>query len=118
MTRSVLLSLQLYVTAAFPWQTDPADAKPADVFSATLLRGSQAAQAARSQKVDTKSELPSGHLFHAKECRDCYYKGMQCGCEPAMEYLACLTEHCYTSDQPKFTEMCSVVQEHCDAELE
>lgn len=125
MSGSVLFILQLCVVAVGAQQTGksshvalatflrqpdvvataPAGADPAAV--STLLRGSQALAAESSVKS----------AKHAKECERCFYENAQCGCEPAMEYLACVAKHCYPSGQTKFAKMCSVVQSQCSAEL-
>jgi len=109
MSRFVLLFLQLCISTAFPWQSGG----PSDAVSATVLRGSQAAS--NEASASSKAELKPG--LYAVGCQKCFYHGAQCGCQPAMDYLACLTAHCYPSNQTEFATMCSALQSHCQSEL-
>jgi len=59
-----------------------------------------------------------GHLYYAQSCGDCVYRGEQCGCEPAVEYFACLTKHCYPSNNTFFAEKCSTLSNKCSKELD
>lgn len=59
-----------------------------------------------------------GHFYYSDECEDCFYKAPQCGCKPAVEYFACLTAHCHSSNGTRFNEKCSALSNQCGSELD
>jgi len=63
-------------------------------------------------------ELTDEHLYFAKECKDCVYKGDQCGCQPTVEYFACVTKHCHPAKDPAFADKCSARKNACGSELD
>lgn len=67
--------------------------------------------------VKTDERGPRGHFYYATKCEDCFYKGDGCGCEPAVEYFACLTKHCHGSDSPFFADKCTSLGNNCSADL-
>lgn len=66
----------------------------------------------------TEAPKPRGHFYYSDSCGDCFYKGVQCGCGPAMEYLACVTTHCTSSKEPAFADACVKLQGQCTGELD
>jgi len=101
-------------------------AKPSGTIAAHL-RGVSAP--ADKKEVDKKEEKPllkpsktdergpRGHFYYASGCEDCFYKGEQCGCQPAMEYFACLTKHCYKSNNSVFAEQCTAIGDKCATDI-
>lgn len=86
------------------------------------LRGAPEAEKKADKKETTKSMLnplkvdergPRGHFYYAQTCDDCFYKAPQCGCEPAVEYFACLTKHCHDSKTVSFAEKCTTLSNKC-----
>jgi len=63
-------------------------------------------------------ELTDEHLYFAKECKDCIYKSDQCGCQPTVEYFACVTKHCEPAKTPAFADKCSARKNKCGSELD
>jgi len=63
--------------------------------------------------TETDERGPRGHFYYAKTCSDCFYKGEQCGCDPAMEYFACVTKHCHAADSTLFAEKCTTLGNKC-----
>lgn len=67
-------------------------------------------------------DLPRGHFYYAQSCGDCFYKGEYCGCEPATEYLACVTKHCSKASAAKtsslYEKKCHEVRNQCTGELD
>lgn len=66
--------------------------------------------------VDERGER--GHFYYSDACEDCFYKAPQCGCKPAVEYFACLTAHCHSSNGTRFNEKCSALSNQCGSELD
>lgn len=66
--------------------------------------------------VDDRGER--GHFYYSDACEDCFYKGDECGCEPATEYFACLTKHCFSSNRSRFAEKCTSLGSKCFTELD
>lgn len=62
--------------------------------------------------------LPRGHFYYAKQCSDCYYRHNQCGCEPALELMACLTKFCYEPNTAAFAETCANLSNKCYDQME
>jgi len=62
-------------------------------------------------KIDERG--PRGHFYYAQTCADCFYKGDECGCQPAVEYFACLTKHCHDSKTDFFAERCTSLGDKC-----
>lgn len=61
---------------------------------------------------------PEGHFYNADGCEDCVYKGEKCGCQPAVEYFACLTKHCHPANHTSFAEKCMVIGNKCESDLD
>lgn len=59
-----------------------------------------------------------GHFYYSNTCSDCVYKGSGCGCEPAVEYLACVTKHCSKANTTMFAEKCVAMGDKCNSELD
>lgn len=86
------------------------------------LRGSELASAPAAASsgspafVDERGER--GHFYYADSCDDCVYKQPLCGCRPAVEYLACLTKHCHSSNHSKFAKKCEAFESQCSSEID
>jgi len=63
--------------------------------------------------LKTDERGPRGHFYYAKTCDDCFYKAPECGCQPAVEYFACLTKHCHDSKTDFFAEKCTTLSNKC-----
>lgn len=72
--------------------------------------------AAKKPFVDERGER--GHFYYADKCEDCFYKGAQCGCQPAMEYMACLTKHCTGANETAFAEKCTALGSKCAQDID
>lgn len=59
-----------------------------------------------------------GHFYFATKCEDCIYKGEQCGCEPAMEYFACLTKFCHAANHTSFADKCTSLSNKCYTDID
>jgi len=59
-----------------------------------------------------------GHFYYSDACEDCFYKATQCGCQPAVEYFACLTKHCHSSNGTRFNKKCTDLGNQCSSELD
>jgi len=117
MSAITVLAVQILAVAALPVQVPP----PGVLAPPTNLRGVSApapapAPAASNQTVDERG--PRGHFYYADKCEDCFYKGAQCGCQATVEYFACLTKHCHSSDGSKFAAKCAEVSTSCSTELD
>jgi hypothetical protein len=62
--------------------------------------------------------FPTGHFYNADSCDDCVYKAADCGCEPSMEYFACLTKHCSASNSTAFGDKCAQHSSDCSGQLD
>merc|ERR1740117_235855 len=64
-----------------------------------------------------------GHFYYAENCNDCFYKqnAGQCGCQPAVEYFACLNKHCHDTNinakAHKQHSACLHLSDQCSSEL-
>merc|ERR1719183_3052918 len=88
----------------------------ASAVSIVHLRGvAGPAPAAPAAPADDRGER--GHFYYSDGCEDCFYKGAQCGCQPALEYFACLTKHCHTANRTKFAEKCTALGSKCFNDL-
>jgi len=112
-----LVAIQFACAAA--WSTLR---KPPGLVAAQLRGMGKPAAAASSSKEATKKVVDDrgehGHFYYAEKCEDCVYKNAQCGCEPAMEYMACLTKHCYASNHTDFADKCTALSSQCYQEIE
>lgn len=118
----MFLATQLVIVAAVPVKPFPPN------VIAAQLRGPPVSPlgAAPSPSVPSAPSAPAfvdergerGHFLYADACEDCFYKGAQCGCSPAMEYFACLTKHCHSANGTKFKEKCGNLKNRCKADLE
>lgn len=103
-------------------------AAPNGVISAVSLRGNSPAPAPVSPAAPAAGEYkqnmtedgrgPRGHFYYAESCEDCFYKSAFCGCKPAMEYFACLTNHCHAADASKFADKCAALESSCFADVD
>lgn len=84
---------------------------------AAYLRGTSNSTASKESSSDD-DRGPHGHFYYAEKCEDCVYKETQCGCQPAMEYLACVTKHCHASNSSEFGKKCQKFGSTCSAELD
>jgi hypothetical protein len=110
--RAVLLLALLASAAAVPI----VPGESSGVISAHLRGVSAGAPKTLNAKTDDRA--PRGHFYYAAKCEDCFYKGAGCGCKPAVEYFACLTKHCHSSDSAFFGEKCSALGNNCSADLD
>jgi len=81
-----------------------------------------ASPAAADSKATNKSVVDDrgarGHFYYSDSCNDCFYKGAQCGCQPALEYFACLTKHCHKADRNAFADKCTALGSKCFEDLD
>merc|ERR1719393_66503 len=70
----------------------------------------------KSTETDDRGER--GHFYYSDGCEDCVYKAEQCGCQPAVEYLACVTKHCHKAEDAQFQEKCSALATKCGGDLD
>jgi len=110
--RAVLLVALLAGAAAVPI----VPGESAGVISAHL-RGVSAGEP-KTLNVETDDRGPRGHFYYAAKCEDCFYKGAECGCKPAVEYFACLTKLCHSSDSAFFGDKCSALGNNCSADID
>lgn len=110
MSRFAVTATQLAAVAAVPVSVPPPVVLSAAPTSS--LRGGPAPAPYEDERG------PRGHFYYSDGCEDCVYKANQCGCEPAMEYLACATKHCSSSTDSEFAAKCAAVATNCSAELE
>jgi hypothetical protein len=96
----------------------PSDAVAAAPAVAKKVKASAPKETAPVKGDSSKSILPKGHFYNAKGCSDCTYKASQCGCGPAMEYLACVTKHCHKATDSGFMDKCVAIENKCFDELD
>lgn len=89
-------------------------ATPAGVVSAHL-RGTSELDSFGNQSAGPGQR---GHFYYADGCEDCVFKGDQCGCQPVVEYFACLTKHCHKASDAAFSDKCSVLSNKCATALD
>jgi len=87
---------------------------PPGVLSAHL-RGTGEIDQWGTQHAGDYSE--KGHFYNADGCEDCVYKAAQCGCQPAVEYFACLTMHCHSSKEAAFMDKCTTLANNCSSDI-
>jgi len=66
--------------------------------------------------VDDRGER--GHFYYAEKCEDCFYKADKCGCDPTLEYFACVTKHCHKASAAEFADKCTAHGTKCSDDLD
>jgi hypothetical protein len=110
-------------TAAAPPGVVETEKPPTYTVGTHSLRGSEVSSAPAPASAITPAPFTDergerGHFFYSDACEDCVYKAPQCGCRPAMEYFACLTEHCHSGNTTRFTDKCGDLNNKCSSELD
>lgn len=56
-------------------------------------------------------------LYSHDSCGACHFKAA-CGCQPALEYLACFTQNCRPSNHSTFAAACDGLRDMCSADVD